>query len=156
MTNIIDSSFLGFSECLLNDFNIFWQWIPHSLRKMTSASEISSAERLALTLRLFSTEMHCNRCVCHIDLKRVHSNIIAETCEVIYQCLKKDHLNLLKAPESQKIAYQFKENWNISNVIDAMDYKHIGIECPKLSCTQYYNYKGFYRILFSEICYTAY
>ena len=40
------------------------------------------------------------------------------------------------------IADQFKENWNMPNVIGAINGKHIRIECPKLSGTQYYSYKG--------------
>ena len=38
------------------------------------------------------------------------------------------------------------------NAIGAINGKHIRIECPKLSGTQYYNYKGFYSIVLFTIC----
>ena len=89
--------------------------------------------------------------------KSTVSNIISETTEGIYQCLKKDYLNSPQTPEEwQKIADQFKENWNKPNIIDKIDSKHIRIECPKLSVTQYYNYKGFYSIVLLVICDTNY
>ena len=37
------------------------------------------------------------------------------------------------------------------NVIGAIHGKHIRIECPKLSDTQYYNYKSFYSIVLLAI-----
>ena len=85
------------------------------------------------------------------------SNMISETIEGIYQCLKKDYLNPPQTPEEwQKIADQFKENWNKPNIIDITDSKHIRIECPKLSVTQYCNYEGFYSIVLLVICDTNY
>ena len=74
-----------------------------------------------------------------------------------YQCLKKDYLSPSETPEQwQKIAHQFKENWNMPNVIGAIDGKHTRTECPKLPGTQYYSYKGFHRIVLLAICDTDY
>ena len=42
---------------------------------------------------------------------------------------------------------QFKEKWNILRVIGAIDGKHIRMECPKLTGSQYFDYKGFFSMV---------
>ena len=114
---------------------------------------ISAAERLALTLRDAQQSLSFS----YRLGKSTVSNKISETCEAIYQCLKRGYLNSPETPEQwQKIADQFKENWNMPNVTGAIDSKHIRIECLILSGTQYYNYKGFYSIVLLAICNTNY
>ena len=38
------------------------------------------------------------------------------------------------------------------HVIECIDGKHIRVECPKLSGTLYYNYKGFFSIVLMALC----
>ena len=72
---------------------------------------ISAAERLALTLRFLAIGVAQQSLSFPYRLSKntvTVWNIIIETCEAIYQCLKKD-LNLPEIPERwQKIADQFK------------------------------------------------
>ena len=51
-----------------------------------------------------------------------------------------------------KNSEEFKEAWNMFHVIGCIDGKHIRVECPKLSGTLYYNYKGFFSIVLMAIC----
>ena len=85
---------------------------------------ISAPERLALTLRLLATgDAQQSLSFSYWHGKSTVSNIISETCEAICQCLKKDYLNPPETPEQwQEIADQFKENWNMPNVIGAIDW----------------------------------
>ena len=81
------------------------------------------------------------------------SRIIADTCEAIYKVLKETYLSL---PQTQddwlKISQEFEENWNMPHTVGCIDGKHIRIECPRLTGTQYYNYKGFFSIVLMVIC----
>jgi len=51
------------------------------------------------------------------------------------------------APQSEQdwkeISATFYEEWDFQNCLDALDGKHVAIECPGLSGSEYYNYKGF-------------
>ena len=62
----------------------------------------------------------------------------------------------LSAPHTKeewlKISQQFEENWNMPHTIGCIDGKHICIVCPKLTGTQYYNYKGCFSIVLMAVC----
>lgn len=59
--------------------------------------------------------------------------------------------NLLKVPATKKqweaIAQDFYNQWQIPNVIGAMDGKHIVFRPPKSAGSHYYNYKGTHSIV---------
>ena len=46
---------------------------------------------------------------------------------------------------------RFENTWNFPQCIGAIDGKHL-IECPKMTGTYYYNYKGFCSIVLLAIC----
>ena len=81
------------------------------------------------------------------------SKILAKTSETIFQTVK-DHF--LKIPNCQKewlsISKGFEDKWNFPHCLGSLDGKHICVECPKMSGTYYFNYKGFYSIILLAIC----
>ena len=46
----------------------------------------------------------------------------------------------------------FEDTWNFLLCIGAIDGKHVSIECPKMTGTYFYNYKGFCSIVLLAIC----
>ena len=62
--------------------------------------------------------------------------------KAIYKCLSKEYL---KAPSTKEqwisISNDFEETWNLPHYLNAMDEKHIHIECFNLSGGICYNYK---------------
>ncbi|XP_031341483.1 putative nuclease HARBI1 [Photinus pyralis] len=83
---------------------------------------------------------------------RVHESTIAQfvpvVCRAIYSVLVKDYIKL---PETcsqwEEIATGFYNEWQIPNVLGALDGKHIAFCAPLASGSTYYNYKGFHSIV---------
>lgn len=115
---------------------------------------ITPEERLALTLRFLATGDSQQSLSFSFRIgKATLSRIIAETCDAIYEVLKDAYLSVPKTKDDWlKISQDFEEKWNMPHAVGCIDCKHIRIECPKLTGTQYYNYKGFFSILLMAIC----
>ena len=115
---------------------------------------ISAPQRLALTLRYLATgESQQSLSFSYRVGKATVSKIVSETSSAIYNALKNPYLkNPSLRNEWLTIASGFEETWNFPHCLGAIDGKHIRIECPKLSGTYYYNYKGFYSIILLAIC----
>ena len=107
---------------------------------------IIAEERLAVTLRFLATGDSQQSLSFSFRMgKTTVSNIITETSNVIYQVLKEKYLSAPHTKEEWlKISQEFEENWNMPYLIGCIDGKHIRIVYPKLTGTQYYNYKGFF------------
>ncbi|XP_057290188.1 uncharacterized protein LOC130612865 [Hydractinia symbiolongicarpus] len=75
--------------------------------------------------------------------KKAISYIVQEVCSAIAKTLGK---NNFKTPETteewMEIAKKFYHQWNFSNGLGGVDGKHIAIQQPKNSGSDYRNYKG--------------
>lgn len=55
-----------------------------------------------------------------------------------------------------KIAHDFNEKWNFSHCLGAIERKHICIQCPVNSGSEYYNYKGTFIIVLMAVVHANY
>ena len=115
---------------------------------------IPPEERLVVTLRfLASGDSQQSLSYSYRIGKSTLSTVISETADAIYKCLEKEYISCPKSEADWLvISDQFEEMWNMPHTIGSIDGKHIRIECPKLSGTHYYNYKGFYSIVLLAVC----
>ncbi|XP_031328716.1 protein ALP1-like isoform X2 [Photinus pyralis] len=74
--------------------------------------------------------------------KNTVSQIIAETCQVIWDTLKPIVFVEPCAENWKKIAREFEVKWNFKNCIGAIDGKHVVMQALPNSGSTYYNYKG--------------
>jgi len=78
--------------------------------------------------------------------------VIKETCEVIWQVLKTTHLSPPSDEEWKTIAEGYWTRWNLPNCCGALDGKHIRIQCPIGSGSQFHNYKNYFSLVLMAAC----
>ncbi|XP_061716935.1 uncharacterized protein LOC133524806 [Cydia pomonella] len=70
------------------------------------------------------------------------SQIIPETCDALYEVLRKEYLKFPKTEQDWRIiAREFEQKWNFPHCLGAIDGKHVEIVPPSNSGSFYYNYK---------------
>ncbi|XP_018399908.1 PREDICTED: uncharacterized protein LOC108777494 [Cyphomyrmex costatus] len=77
---------------------------------------------------------------------------IHEVCRALWHTLQ---LIVLPEPNERKwseIAESFFEKWQFPNCVGALDGKHIRIQAPTHSGSQFFNYKKYFSIVFLAIC----
>ena len=123
---------------------------------------ITAAERLTLTLRyLASGDAQQSQSFNFRIGKSTVSGIIRETCDAIWNVLHGVYLKTPSTPrEWKKISQDFNDLWNFPHCLGAGDGKHVVIECPKKSGSNYFNYKGTFSIVLlaygdANYCFTA-
>lgn len=88
--------------------------------------------------------------------KATVSIIIRETCKAIWDVLSPIYLNCPNDEQWLKIAEEFSIRWNLPNCCGAIDGKHITIQAPNKSGSQYFNYKKNFSIVLMAVCDAAY
>lgn len=77
--------------------------------------------------------------------------IVHETCDALWSNLVKEFMKVPGEAEWTSISEEFYERWNFPNCIGAIDGKHIMIQAPASSGSQYYNYKGSHSIVLMAV-----
>jgi len=85
------------------------------------------------------------------------SKILAETTRAIAYKLKYLYLKAPSTAEEWKgIAKDFWELWQFPNCIGAIDGKHIQIQAPQASESEFFNYKKTFSIILLAVCDASY
>lgn len=73
---------------------------------------------------------------------------VHDTCAAICEMLGPIHLPVPTQTQLEDAARKMFEKWNFPNCVEAVDGKHVRIQCPPHSGTMFFNYKKFYSISF--------
>ena len=129
---------------------------PFITKSSLKLDSICSEERLSVTIRyLASGDSPMSLSFSYrMGLTSVH-RIISETSLHIWQVLFEE--GFVRAPKTPsewvKIANEFERRWNFPNCCGAIDGKHIRMQAPPSSGSQFYNYKHFHSIvLLAVVC----
>ncbi|XP_022180908.1 protein ALP1-like [Myzus persicae] len=144
------TGFRNFFRMTSSDFETLLSLIGPRITKMdtTFRKAIPVNERLAVTLRFLATgdSYHSLMYMFKIS-KQVISAIVPEVCDALINALQ----DYIKMPENEsewkEKANEFNEKWNFPNCVGAFDGKHIALQAPINSGTEYFNYKGFFSIV---------
>ena len=74
------------------------------------------------------------------------SKFVPETCRIIWKVLRPTYMPKVKEEVWKENAQGFEHRWNFPNCLGAIDGKHVVIQCPPKSVTEYYNYKRQFSI----------
>ena len=87
-----------------------------------------------------------NRTVCSL------TKICRETSIALFEVLKDEYLKPPTPEQWRRNAVEFSQIWNSPNTVGAIDRKHVSIQCPPNSGSDYYNYKKYFSLVLMASC----
>lgn len=66
--------------------------------------------------------------------------------------LAPEYLKVPSTDEWRKIAINFSKKWNFPNCVGSIDGKHIAMQAPSNSGSEYYIYKNFHSMILMAVC----
>ncbi|XP_045480933.1 putative nuclease HARBI1 [Harmonia axyridis] len=127
---------------------------PKLTRQNTNMREsISPEERLIATLRYLATGCTFEDWKFSTRISpQCLGRIIPETCDAIYEILRKDYLKFPRTTDDYlKIAREFETRWNFPNCGGSINEKHVRIKKTANSGSYFYNYKKFFSVVLLAI-----
>lgn len=78
--------------------------------------------------------------------------IVRKTCLAIYHVLASQYLPVPTTETWLAVSEDSDKLWDFPHCIGALDRKHIRIQAPANSGSDFYNYKGFFSIVLLAVC----
>nr|XP_022906000.1 protein ALP1-like [Onthophagus taurus] len=146
--------FKNFCRISREDFVNLLQLVELKIMKsdMNYRRAIPAIERLAVTLRSLATgDSYTSLMYTFKISKQAISKIVPEVCNAIVEVLQDN----VKLPQTEEdwlhIAKQFEKLWNFPNCVGALDGKHVVIQAPRKSGSEFYNYKSTFSIVLMAV-----
>lgn len=136
-------------------FEEILSYVAHKITKCSIRREpIGPSERLCVTLRYLVTgDAQTTIAASYRMSKSSVSRIVRETSDALWSGLLEN--GYLNAPQSESdwlaIADDFEKKWNFGNCIGAIDGKHVSMQAPAKSGSQFFNYKKSHSIVLMAI-----
>ncbi|XP_054263992.1 uncharacterized protein LOC128987260 [Macrosteles quadrilineatus] len=136
------------------DFEFIIFMIGHKIGKKDTKfrDAIPVREKLAVTLRfLASGDSYQSLSYLFKISKSAISLLIPEVCEALIDLFK----DCIKVPTSEHewlaVAQQYNSKWNFPHCLGSMDGKHVTLQAPVHSGSDFFNYKGSFSIVLFAI-----
>ena len=128
---------------------------PHITKSSKRREAIEPSERLSATLRYLATgDAQQTIAMSYRISPTTIGRIVMKTCQVLWQVLSSK--GYITAPNSVKrwkeISREFELMWNFPNCLGALDGKHIVMQAPARSGSEYFNYKKTHSIVLLAVC----
>ncbi|XP_058119856.1 uncharacterized protein LOC131284856 [Anopheles ziemanni] len=126
---------------------------PRIIRQTTNMREpIEPRVRLAITLKYLATGDSYTSLQFFFKVSvTTIARIVPEVCACLIEVLG-HHVKIPSTREDWlRVSNQFELKWNFPHAIGAIDGKHVRIQAPKNSGSEYFNYKHFYSVVLMAI-----
>nr|XP_029724189.1 protein ALP1-like isoform X1 [Aedes albopictus] len=128
-------------------FDVLLEKISSRLQKYSLRPSLSPTFRLFLTLSYLSHGTAFPFLAASYKIgESTARKIIQEVCGLLWQTLKSDYLPELTVQDWADKAAEFYSLWDLPNCCGAVDGKHVYLQCPPNSGSQFFNYKGTFSI----------
>ena len=119
----------------------------------THSAPISPSERLAITLCILASggSQHFVS-ACYKMGKSTACSIVTEVCRAIWLVLSPEFVAFPSPAQFRDIALDFWRLWNYPNCVGAIDGKHVNLQAPPNSGSEFFNYKGHHSIVLMAVC----
>ncbi len=127
---------------------------PKILRVNARRVAISPGERLSVTLRyLVSGDAFSTIAASYRLSDTTVGQIVKDTCSALWDVLYANkYLRIPKTvAEWVKKSQEFEKRWNFPNCVDAIDGKHVVVQCPPRGGSLFFNYKKFHSIVLMAV-----
>ncbi|XP_023242431.1 protein ALP1-like [Centruroides sculpturatus] len=147
MKNNHSSIFRNYLRMAPSLFDKLLTLIADQLQKYSNNEPISPGECLAITLRFLATgdSYKSLAYAFYVGFSTIQK-IIPETCQVIWDTLKEKYIPEPTEQIWRKSAIEFERLWQFPNCCGAVDGKHVNIQQPANSGSQFYNYKVIFKM----------
>ncbi|VEN44056.1 unnamed protein product, partial [Callosobruchus maculatus] len=147
--------FHNFCRISYEDFELLLNKIGPQVQKKDTHLRLSipAKERLAVTLRcLASGDSYQSLSFLFKISPQIISVIVPEVCQELIIALS-EHLKTPQSPAEWKtIAQVFEERWHFPHCCGAIDGKHVILQAPPNSGSEYFNYKSTFSINLMALC----
>ena len=123
---------------------------PHLRKLITNFRKpLEVGLKVAATLRHLSTGESYTSLQNHWRVGRMTIwKLVPQVCKPILKEFQHEYLMCPTEPEDwKKIEERFRNRWNVSHAVGALDGKHIAIKKPKKSGSEYFNHKGCFSLV---------
>ena len=120
---------------------------------------VGPAERLAVTLRYLVTGDAQSTIAANYRISpSTIGRIITETCSALWASLL--NKKFLDPPSTESewkvVAQEFEAKWNFPHALGAIDGKHVVMQAPHNSGSEYFNYKKTHSVVLMAVCNARY
>ena len=141
-------------------FEELLSWVAPHIQKCSKFRDVASpSERLCVTLRYVATgDAQSTLASSYRISPSVVSRIIRETCSAIWTVLSEKKFLIVPSTEEEwlEISLEYRNKWNFPHCLGAIDGKHVVMQAPERSGSDYYNYKKTHSIVLLAVCNARY
>nr|CAI5837431.1 unnamed protein product [Callosobruchus analis] len=142
--------FKNFTRISCEDFEFLINAIgPVIARQDTNYRKcVPAAIRLAITLRYLVTGDSFASLTYLFKVSKELARIVPEVCKALIGVLNENIQQLPKTPQEwMMVERQFNDLWNFPHCMGAMDGKHVVIQAPSNTGSDFFNYKGDFSVV---------